>query len=271
MPGHDRGGDRRIEGRVVIGPTGAVRVMVATKPVDFRKGAEGLAALVRETMGADPFSGACYGSNRRWMTVQWQVKLAQSSPAPIAMEALAQIAELYRIESEIRGRPPEERRTARQETSRPIIDVFEPWLRGKLALVSQKSKLAEAIRYALSRWAGLGRFLDDGRVEIDSNVVERSIRPIALNRKNALFAGSDGAASIGRHSPRSSRPASSTASIRTPTSPTSSPASSPAIRRTSSTTCCPGPMPPSHSRPWPENGAYDTAGHHGRRNNALNR
>jgi hypothetical protein len=170
MPGHDRGGDRRIEGRVVIGPTGAVRVMVATKPVDFRKGAEGLAALVRETMGADPFSGACYGSNRRWMTVQWQVKLAQSSPAPIAMEALAQIAELYRIESEIRGRPPEERRTARQETSRPIIDVFEPWLRGKLALVSQKSKLAEAIRYALSRWAGLGRFLDDGRVEIDSDI-----------------------------------------------------------------------------------------------------
>lgn len=59
-------------------------------------------------------------------------------------------------------------------------------------MVSQKSKLAEAIRYALSRWTGLTRFLDDGRIEIDSNVVERSIRPIALNRKNALFAGSDG-------------------------------------------------------------------------------
>ena len=56
----------------------------------------------------------------------------------------------------------------------------------------KKSKLAEAIRYALSRWPGLTRFLDDGRIEIDSNVVERSIRPIALNRKNALFAGSDG-------------------------------------------------------------------------------
>ena len=59
-------------------------------------------------------------------------------------------------------------------------------------LISQKTKLAEAIRYALSRWEGLTRFLDDGRIEIDSNVVERSIRPIALNRKNALFAGSDG-------------------------------------------------------------------------------
>ena len=74
----------------------------------------------------------------------------------------------------------------------PIIDELEPWLRAKLALISQKTKLAEAIRYALSRWQGLTRFLDDGRIEIDSNVVERAIRPIALNRKNALFAGSDG-------------------------------------------------------------------------------
>ena len=119
-------------------------------------------------------------------------ELAQSGPAPIATEALQRIAELYKIESEIRGRSPEERRTARQERSRPVIDTLQPWLREKLALISQKSKLAEAIRYPLSRWAGLGRFLDDGRVEIDSNVVERSIRPIALNRKNALFAGSDG-------------------------------------------------------------------------------
>jgi len=119
-------------------------------------------------------------------------ELAQSGPAPIAAEALTRIAELYRIEGDIRGRSPDERRTARQHRSRPLIAAMEPWLRDKLALVSQKSKLAEAIRYALSRWAGLTRFLDDGRIEIDSNVVERSIRPIALNRKNALFAGSDG-------------------------------------------------------------------------------
>ena len=72
------------------------------------------------------------------------------------------------------------------------MDDLKPWLRAKLALISQKTKLAEAIRYVLSRWEGLTRFLDDGRIEIDSNVVERSIRPIALNRKNALFAGSDG-------------------------------------------------------------------------------
>ena len=99
---------------------------------------------------------------------------------------------LRRSRSEIRGRTADERRAVRQEKSRPIIEALEPWLRAKLALISQKTKLAEAIRYALSRWDGLTRFLDDGRIEIDSNVVERAIRPIALNRKNALFAGSDG-------------------------------------------------------------------------------
>ncbi len=121
-------------------------------------------------------------------------EFAAAGPAPIATEALARIAELYRIEGEIRGRSAVERRAVRQARSFPIVKALDPWLRDKLALVSQKSKLAEAIRYALSRWAGLCRFLDDGRVEIDTNVVERSIRPIALNRKNALFAGSDGGA-----------------------------------------------------------------------------
>jgi hypothetical protein len=94
--------------------------------------------------------------------------------------------------NDIRGCSAEERRAVRQDRSRPIIDDLEPWLRAKLALISQKTKLAEAIRYALSRWGGLTCFLDDGRIEIDSNIVERAIRPIALNRKNALFAGSDG-------------------------------------------------------------------------------
>ena len=119
-------------------------------------------------------------------------ELAAAGPAPIASEALERIAAFYAIEKDIRGRSADERRAVRQEKTRPLLDAFEPWLREKLALISQKSKLAEAIRYALSRWEGLTRFIDDGRVEIDSNIVERSIRPIALNRKNALFAGSDG-------------------------------------------------------------------------------
>jgi hypothetical protein len=121
-------------------------------------------------------------------------ELAAAGPAPIASEALQRIAALYQIEADIRGRSADQRHTVRQEKSRPILDDFEPWLRAKLALISQKTKLAEAIRYALSRWDGLCRFVEDGRIEIDSNVVERTIRPIALNRKNALFAGSDGGA-----------------------------------------------------------------------------
>ncbi|QND69232.1 IS66 family transposase (plasmid) [Mesorhizobium loti] len=121
-------------------------------------------------------------------------ELAVSGPAPIASEALRRIGELYKIEDDIRGRSATERRAMRQDKSRAIVVDLEPWLREKLGLISQKTKLAEAIRYTLSRWEGLSRFLDDGRIEIDSNTVERSIRPIALNRKNALFAGSDGGA-----------------------------------------------------------------------------
>jgi transposase len=119
-------------------------------------------------------------------------ELAVAGPAPIASEALKRIAALYAVETDIRGRSADERRMRRQEKSRPMLDALESWLQTKLGLISQKTKLAEAIRYALTRWEGLTRFLDDGRIEIDSNVVERSIRPIALNRKNALFAGSDG-------------------------------------------------------------------------------
>jgi len=121
-------------------------------------------------------------------------ELAVAGPAPIASEALRRIAELYHVEDDIRGQPADARRAVRQGRSRPILAELEPWLCEKLGLISQKTKLAEAIRYTLSRWEGLSRFLDDGRIEIDSNTVERSIRPIALNRKNALFAGSDGGA-----------------------------------------------------------------------------
>ena len=119
---------------------------------------------------------------------------AVAEASPIANEALKRIAALYRIEADCRGCEPDRRRAVRQERSRPIVAELEPWLREKLALLSRKSKLAQAIRYALSHWDGLVHFLDDGRVEIDSNTVERSIRPLALTRKNALFAGSDGGA-----------------------------------------------------------------------------
>ena len=119
-------------------------------------------------------------------------EIATGGAAPIATEALARIAELYAVEADTRGRSAEERRIIRHERSKPIVNDLKVWMAAKLALVSQKSAIAEAIRYALTRWDGLCRFLEDGRIEIDSNTVERAIRPIALNRKNALFAGSDG-------------------------------------------------------------------------------
>ena len=117
--------------------------------------------------------------------------IAQGSPSPIAAEALRRIAVLYEIEAEIRGQSAAARRAVRQDRTKPVVEALKVWLLERLAEVSGKSVIAGAIRYALGLWDGLIRFLDDGRVEIDSNTVERSMRPIALNRKNALFAGCD--------------------------------------------------------------------------------
>ncbi|MEO0033974.1 MAG: hypothetical protein RIS94_3732 [Pseudomonadota bacterium] len=111
--------------------------------------------------------------------------------SPVATEVLRRIAMLYVIEDEIRGSTAEQRRVVRAERSRIGVNDLRQYLDARLRQVSAKSKLAEAIRYAVSRWAGLSVFVDDGRIELDSNTVERSIRPLALNRKNALFAGSD--------------------------------------------------------------------------------
>lgn len=110
---------------------------------------------------------------------------------PIATEALARIKALYAIEAEIRGSGAEVRLRLRQARTQPLVDALKTWLEDVRGRVSKGSKLGEALRYTLNHWAGLVRFLDDGRIEIDSNTVERSIRPIALSRKNALFAGHD--------------------------------------------------------------------------------
>jgi len=117
--------------------------------------------------------------------------IAKGGNAPTATETLVRIAALYEIEQEIRGRSADERRAIRQSRTKPLVDGLEVWLKQQLARLSKGSTLAKEIRYGLNHWAGLCRFLDDGRIEIDSNTVERSIRGIALSRKNALFAGSD--------------------------------------------------------------------------------
>src|SRR4051794_38112927 len=121
-------------------------------------------------------------------------EIHRATGSPLAEEALRRIGELYKIEAEIRGRSAEERRATRRERSKPLVDTLHAWLTAQLGRVSGKSGLAEAIRYALRHWPGLVLFLDDGRLELDTNIIEREIRPIALGRKNSLFAGSDGGA-----------------------------------------------------------------------------
>ncbi len=114
----------------------------------------------------------------------------QSSKSAVAAEALERIGAVYAIEQRIRGLTAAERVTVRQAETKPILEAFRTWLMERLAGESAKSNLAEAIRYTLNHWDGLTVFLTDGRVEVDSNVVERTMRPIALGRRNALFAGS---------------------------------------------------------------------------------
>ncbi len=118
----------------------------------------------------------------------------QATGSPVAAEALRRIAELYAIEATIRGQTAEARRGMRRARSLPLVEAMKTWLVAELNRIPPRGGLADAIRYALTRWTALCRFLDDGRIELDNNTVERAIRPIALGRKNHLFAGSDGGA-----------------------------------------------------------------------------
>jgi transposase len=111
--------------------------------------------------------------------------------SPMAREALERIAELYAVEAQITGRPPDLRRRVRQAEAKPRLERMHTWFTNSLRRVSGHSDIAGAIRYALSRWQALSRYLDDGTLAIDNNAVERSIRPLVLGRKNWLFAGSD--------------------------------------------------------------------------------
>ncbi len=122
-----------------------------------------------------------------------------SHRSTIAAEGLRRIAAMYAIEKEIRGEPPEVRLAVRQARTAPLLEDFGVWLRRQRARVSPKSRLGEKLAYIANHWDGLQVFLTDGRVEMDNNIVENAIRPLALNRKNALFAGHDeGAAAWAR-------------------------------------------------------------------------
>lgn len=118
----------------------------------------------------------------------------KSTQSPSAAEVIRRIAELYQIEDTIRGQPPDERKRVRQEQSKPIVEALKPYLETELNKVSGKSTLAKAMRYTLNHWKGLNVFLEDGRVEIDNNTIERMHRIIAITRKNSLFAGAESGA-----------------------------------------------------------------------------
>lgn len=111
--------------------------------------------------------------------------------SPLAKEMLERVAELFAIEADISGRPPVERLAVRQIQSVPLLGDLGRFFRAALSQISAKSKLASAIRYALSRWDALTRYTCDGRLETSNNAAERAIRPLVLGRKNYLFAGSD--------------------------------------------------------------------------------
>lgn len=128
---------------------------------------------------------ACWAHVRRRF---YDLDKAQASP--LAAEALKQIGVLYAVEASIRGKPPEVRLAERQARAGPALAALHTWFEATLRQLSQKSALAEAIRYALARWGALVRYSTDGRIEIDNNAAERALRTVALGRKNYLFAGS---------------------------------------------------------------------------------
>ena len=135
---------------------------------------------------ANVIEAACWAHVRRKF---FDVHAANGSP--IAKEALDRIEALYGIEAGIRGKPPDERQRCREQQSLPLLAGLKAWLEATVPKLSGKSDLAAAMRYALGRWDALIRHTHDGRIEIDNNAAERSIRGIALGRKNYLFAGSD--------------------------------------------------------------------------------
>jgi hypothetical protein len=156
-------------------------------------------ANFRGTLQADGYAGfnrlyekgsiveaACWAHVRRKF-----YDLYQAHQSPIAKEALDRIAALYAIEKEIRGHPPDERREIRQQRSLPLLNALQVWLKDCTAKLSRKSEVTVAIHYALGRWTQLLRYVNDGLLEIDNNSAERSLRAVAVGRKNFLFAGSD--------------------------------------------------------------------------------
>jgi transposase len=132
------------------------------------------------------FEAACWAHGRRKF-----FELADLQKAPVAIEAVRRIDELFAIEREINGKTADQRRTVRQARSKPLVAALETWLREQRSKLSSKAPVAKAIDYSLKRWRAFTRFLDDGRLCMSNNAAERAVRGIAVGRRNWTFCGSD--------------------------------------------------------------------------------
>ena len=145
--------------------------------------------------GFEKLAGNCITSAACWAHARRKFyDVEQATGSPIAAEALRRIADLYALKNGLRAHCAEARRNEREDRARPLVYMLKRWLEEQLLRVPPRGGVAEAIRYALARWPALTLFHEDGRVELDNNPMERAIRPVALGRKNHLFAGSDGGA-----------------------------------------------------------------------------
>jgi hypothetical protein len=155
---------------------------------DAFSGYESLARL-QEPSGQGPpriLHAACWAHARRKL-----FDVFESIRSPIAEEALRRIAALYAVEAEINGQPADQRLVARRQHAAPILGELRAWFEEQRRRLSSKTALAKAIQYSLTRWDALARYAGDGRIAIDNNPAERSLRGIAVTRKNFLFLGSN--------------------------------------------------------------------------------
>lgn len=151
------------------------------------------------TLQADGYAGynALYATGRINEAACWAhvrrkfFEIDKVQPDSFATDVLRAIASLYAVEKSVKGKPPDQRVVIRQARAGPVLETLKQQLQKTLSQVPRKFPLARAIQYALTRWDALSRYIDDGNIEIDNNPIEREIRPVALGRKNYLFAGSD--------------------------------------------------------------------------------
>ena len=174
-------------------PEGHLASYSGLMQADAYAGYNGLYAWPRRLPSGEPaaeagriIEAACWAHGRRKF-----FELADLQKAPLAIEAVRRIDELFAIEREINGKPPDDRCAVRQDRSKPLADALEAWMRQERKALSSKSPLAKAMDYSLKRWPAFTRFLDDGRLCMSNNAAERAVRGVAVGRRNWTFCGSD--------------------------------------------------------------------------------